>query len=193
MIHNRFNMFLRAPEAEKPGGGAAAPEKQAAPENGGADNQQAQPNAPPEKQEGGQQQPSIIQKVAAAMKDKGSLLAERDAAVTRAETAEAQVKTLQGQLATANAELGRLTKERADIEAALNGEQAKNTTVEKQAAAIVARETGVDTAELPDRQQEGNAIAALYAQLDACTDPKEITRISRKIDAAEAKALKGDD
>ena len=184
MIQNRFNMFLRAPEVETPAGGEAAPEQQAAPDTG-AKSEQEKANAPPAK-------PGLLDQVKASLQDKGGLLA-------RAESAEAKVKTLEGEIAQVRADLATVTGERdtargelAEIGRAFEEAKAGAKTVERQAAAVVAKNLGVETQDLPERQQEGSTLEALRAKLEKATDEQEIFRISQQIDAEEAKAARID-
>jgi hypothetical protein len=131
-------------------------------------------------------EPSFLQQVKAGLKDKGTLMQERDAANTRAQTAETALATANAELTTLRAENATLKAERAEIQAALTGEQGKTRSVEQAAATVVAQTMGVDPAALPAQAKDGSGLEALYAKLEAATDPMEISRINSRINKLEA-------
>lgn len=126
--------------------------------------------------------PTFLQTVLAGLKDKGALAAENTSLLQRAEKADAEILTLQGQIVTLQSELNTLRGERQQIEGALKEAQTAKTTVEAAAAAEVAT-IGFPAAQLPESAKAGETREELEAQLAAETDNNRRYALAEKINA----------
>lgn len=131
--------------------------------------------------------PSFLASVLASVQTKASLLADRNAAIDRATTAEARIVTLQADLATAqdqlsalNTQLSTLQSERAQIQAALDAANASAKTAEAHAAEIVAS-AGFPAEKLPDPAKQGDTREELEAQLAVETDNRRRWDIAARL------------
>lgn len=98
-------------------------------------------------------EPTTLQRIAALGRNKGSLLAERDAAAAQALQAQQERDALQAQVDTLTAENAQLKKEKADIDAALQESEANNSTVSLQVQQTVAS-LGVAPDDVPSAESE---------------------------------------
>lgn len=190
MWKNQFNHFLRAEATEfgDGGGGGSAvaavktgAEAQAGETAAKAEDLNQPPGAEGVKAEKGAE-PTRLQVIAASFKDKGVLIAERDAAVTRATTAEAQLEGLQARLSLVQGELSAKTVELGQIDAALKAAQSANQTVDEAAAKQVASH-GFGQEKLPEGQAQEDTVEAMTARMNAETNPGKKWELAEKINA----------
>lgn len=138
---------------------------------------------------------SLLQKVAAAAKDKGALVAERDAATERADAAEAELEKVRGELATAQARVSELEDEQQAIEAALTTAQgeaaAAKAEVKKVADEVTTTVAGIGfNAEAlpPNQESQGATLEQAIDRMNACTDPIEKAELAREVKRLRAEA-----
>lgn len=196
MIKPHFNPFLRSEAHEAgEGGGASATATTAAAETGttAAESTAGEPGA----QAPARREPSRLELIAAAVKDKASILAEnhdfrsRIEALTNDLTArETTIGELQATITDLQTLNTGLRADLAAVDAALKAATAAQTTVDAAAAKQVAG-MGFESNNLPAAQKEGDSIEAMEARLGQETDPQKIVTLARQIDALKAQQAAG--
>ena len=179
-MKNRFQLLFSAePEALGGAGSSASPALTVV-----TDDAAAGDDAPAAEAE---TKPGYLETIRASLQSKAALLSDRDAYLSRATAAEAKVKDLEAQLASSAGELATLRHEKAEIVKLLDGMEKEKATVELSAARTVAA-MGFEAEKLPAPEAgDGNSVEALEAKLERETNPQEIVKLARQIDALKAK------
>lgn len=129
------------------------------------------------------EKPGFLQTVLATVKDKASLVSERDAYLARATAAENKIIDLTSRLAASEDSLTALQVERLAIEQALKDAKVETLTVEKKAAQIVAA-NGFEPEALPAAAAgEIETRESLEASLAKETDKTKRWEIAEKLNA----------
>ncbi len=170
------NRFLRSAEPEALGGGGSV----AAPaETPAAAAAPAAEEAKP---------PGLLEQVRASLQSKGTLLADRSAALTRAELAEGQLEGAQAELTTLRAENATLKAERDEISALLSTAKAEKQEVDLATAVQVAG-LGFDAAALPAAEvAPAETRAGLVAQIEKETDNNKRWELTERLEALNAES-----
>lgn len=130
--------------------------------------------------------PNFLQKAAAVLSSKATLLSERDAITLRCELAEAKVANQESQLAALQADLTTLQAERVELEALMDSAAKERQSVEVAATSQIAA-LGFAVENLPAAIVAAmEDVPTLIARMDATTDEKEKYRLAAKINALES-------
>jgi redox-regulated HSP33 family molecular chaperone len=130
--------------------------------------------------------PGFLQKAAAALSSKATLISERDSATLRSETAEALVATQSAELTVLRADLATFQAERVELEALIDSAAKEKQTVDAAAASQIAA-LGFSAQKLPAASADAaEDVPTLLAQMNSTTDEKEKYRLAAKINELEA-------
>jgi chromosome segregation ATPase len=190
MPYQPFNRFLRSEAHEMGDGGGAAPAA-AAP---AAETPAAAPPAPAAATAtaAAQREPTMLEKVQAALRDKGVILAENNGfkaeiAALKGDLAERDVSmaTLQARVVTLEAENTQLQADFLSIDAALKSTEARVVAVDTAAARQIAG-MGFEASVLPAAETAAETVEGLVAKMTATTDPQEKYKLAARINALDA-------
>jgi hypothetical protein len=128
---------------------------------------------------------TFLEKCAASIQSKGSLLASAEAANLRATAAEASLAASAEQIVSLTAEVASLKADQAAIEAMLTAAKAEQKTVEAAVATTVAS-MGFALEALPDASASaGETRADIEAQLAATTDNDTRYALAEKLNSLD--------